>query len=65
MVRRWTPLGAEEIRAWIERHREHLPRTVAEAARHDGSARPGRGQSVGITHARCVRQGPAGLPNRV
>jgi hypothetical protein len=30
----WFPLGPEEIRAWVERHRGELPATLAELARY-------------------------------
>jgi hypothetical protein len=30
----WFPLGPDEIRAWVERHRHELPRTLAELVRY-------------------------------
>ena len=30
----WFPLGPDEIRAWIERHRHELPNTLAEITRY-------------------------------
>jgi hypothetical protein len=30
----WFPLGPDEIRAWVDRHRHELPATLAELARY-------------------------------
>jgi len=34
MVRRWAPLGPDEIAAWIDSHRETLPRSLNEVSKY-------------------------------